>query len=100
MSTSRNDGGPAFPSPADFQFQGTPDERMLDCRQFGMSLRDWLAGHEKSTPPMRWLRDKRPDMISWHGDEDYTDSRSASEKAAGRADWRYLCADAMLEARK
>lgn len=39
-----NDGGPAFPVPADIQFPGTPDELRLDGSYPGMTMRDYFAG--------------------------------------------------------
>ena len=37
-------GGPAYPRQADWQFQGTPDEKMVEAGAEGMTLLDWFAG--------------------------------------------------------
>lgn len=44
MSASTDNGGMAFPSPAETMFPGTPDERQVSCANYGMTLRDWFAG--------------------------------------------------------
>ena len=40
MSTPKNDGGPAFPGPSDYNQDGTP----VWGGATGMTLRDWFAG--------------------------------------------------------
>jgi hypothetical protein len=70
MSTTKNDGGPAFPVPNDALFDG----------QTGTSLRDWFAGQA---------------MAALIVDPDRADQ---SREECARLS--FLIADAMLEARK
>lgn len=70
----KNNGGPAFPT---IDYEGTPDGQ-LPVSYWGMSLRDWFAGHVVS-----------PMLIQAYGNT----PAALAEKA-------YQLADAMLQERE
>ncbi len=80
-----DDGGPAFPAVTkDPQFQ-------VEAFHPGMSLRDHFAAAEQTVPEQFGFA-----LVSMPGDP-----RPKHEQIAeALADWRYLCADAMLKKRK
>lgn len=43
--TKRDDGGPAFPIPANLDLQGGPNSYWSDHPSPGMTLRDYFAAH-------------------------------------------------------
>ena len=71
---NKPDGGSAFPSYCRPNADGT----LTFVASNGMSLRDYLAAHERTYPPIT-----KPSL--WSPEE--------------LAEWRYRCADAMLAER-
>ena len=62
--------------------QVPPDLNLVMQTQAGMSLLDWFAGQEQSAPPQAWAPETN------------------TLCAIRLAEWRYLCASAMLAERK
>ena len=84
---AKNDGGPAFPLPPDYDTSENGVFRQAAPGEPGMSLRDWFAGH---APPMpdQWFQDsprKKSDPL-WHWGE-------------ASAAWAYFYAGAMIAER-
>jgi hypothetical protein len=82
-------GGPAFPIYPIADSRRQPAES-----QFGMSLRDYFAAHEISTPPLTWWQSRVGSHI------EKVEHLKGVELSEGLARWRFQVADAMLEARK
>jgi len=80
---------PAFPMPSTVS-----NGQVFDCAQYGMSLRDYFAAHEKSCPPISWLQSKYGSHIDSITDLKGVDFAEALSK------WRYQVADAMIAERE
>lgn len=80
--SERNDGGAAFPYGVKVirQFESSVVDYHDPIHEDGMSLRDYFAAHEHTTP------------IKGTTIEDIAKGFTPEELA----EWRYLCADAML----
>jgi hypothetical protein len=79
-----NDGGPAFPN-------ACTDEGHAGNVPPGMSLLDYFAAHETSTPPIAWLQ------CHYHTNDI---EESGVLKHEALAKWRYEMARAMVGERK
>ena len=82
-----NDGGPAFP-----QTMGVMEAAMAKVKS-GMTLEDFFASTERSTPPLSWWQARVGSQLG-----SYAELKGV-ELSEGLAAWRYQCAQAMLNER-
>lgn len=97
--SAQDNGGPAFPCSHQNQMNGSPTEEMS-----GMTLRDYFAVHEPLDPNESIGTALAEQLVGspLPRNEDGTYDALAVSKywARAEAEYRYMRADAMLEARK